>query len=166
MEINHKPIRGLMAVESKTVLDRLTLVQPGETVSYVELNDLTQCDVRKQRYVLTTPINKLLCEQGKVFVAERGVGIRLLHNSEIPSLGQRDISRVGNISRRCLRRLSAVSFDTLPPDRKVAHNTAMTVLALFQRGSTAKTVRRIEEAVKTTSSSIPINETLKLFGQV
>ena len=144
-------------------LERLAKAIPGEVVPYSELDALAKCDVRKRRNVLITPINKLLVEQGKVFVAERGKGIRLLKNEEIPSLGNQDISRVSRIARRCIKRLAAVNFDALPDEEKVRHNTGMTILTLFQRGATQKAVKLIEETVRKQSNPLPLGETLKLF---
>jgi hypothetical protein len=161
----HIPIKGLLAIESKIVLDRLSKAQPGETIPYAELDKLTGCDVRKKRCAIHTPISKLLVEQGMVFICERGVGIRLLHNSEIPSLGQRDITRVSNISRRCIKRLTAVNFESLSSEEKVSHNTALTLLSLFQRGSSNKSMKLVEESVKRQANPLPMAETLKLFGQ-
>jgi hypothetical protein len=158
------PIRGLLAIETKIVLDRLAKAQPGETVSYEELNKLTGCDVRKRRNVLTTSTNKLLTEQSKVFVAETGKGIRLLRNEEIPTLGTKDIARVGRIAKRSIRRLAATDYDKLSEQGKLHHNTSMTILALVQRGSTAKSLSLVEEAVGKRTSPLPVGETLKLFG--
>lgn len=158
------PIRGLLAIESKIVLERLGKMQPGELVSYDELNQLTKSNVRQRRNVLTTPIKKLLNEQSKVFIAERGKGIRMLRNEEIPALGTRDVSRVGRIARRSIRTLSAVNFTELPDDKKISHNTSLTILSLVQRGSTAKSVKMIEDSVKKQSNPLPMGETLRLFS--
>lgn len=159
------PIRGLLAAETKIVLDRLAEAKPGETVTYNELNMLTKCDVRKRRHMLTTPINKLLSEQARVFVANRGLGLRLLFNSEIPSLGQRDLSRVRNVVRRSARRLATVDYNSLSPELRIQHNSILTVYALFQRSTTTGAMRRIEEAVATQSRTLPLRDTLKLFGR-
>lgn len=158
------PIRGLLAVETKIVLERLSKANPGDTVTYKELDELAKCNVRKRRNVITTSVNKLLVEHGKVFISEKGVGIRLLKNEEIPSLGPRDISRVSNIARRCMRRLAAVNFDELPTEEKVRHNASLTILTLFQRGSTTKAVKMIEETVRKQSNPLPLGETMKLFS--
>lgn len=158
------PIRGLMAIETKIVLERLAKAHPGETVTYEELNKLTGCDVRKRRNVITTSTNKLLNEQLKVFVADVGKGIRLLTNEEIPALGARDISRVGRIAKRSIKRLAATDYDKLSEQGKITHNTGMTIMALVQRGSTAKSMALVQEAVGKRTTPLPVGETLKLFG--
>ena len=162
----YRPIRGLLAIETKICLERLAKAEPGETVLYEELNNLAKCDVRKRRNVISTSTSKLLTEQGKVFIAERGKGVRLLRNEEIPNLGARDTSRIGRIARRCAKKLAAANFDALSPEAKVRHNASMTVMALFQRGSTAKAVKLIEETVRKQANPLPLTETLKLFGDI
>ena len=159
------PMRGIMAVETKIVLERLALMQPGETVTYEELDKITGCNVRKRSYVMRTPIKKLLTDSGKVFVAERSVGLRLVRNSEIPQLSNKDITRIRHIAQRSIRHLAAVKFEELSVEEKVRHNTNMTLLAMFQRVTTPNSVKVIEESVKRQSNPLPITETLKLFGQ-
>lgn len=158
------PIRGMLAIETTIVLERLGKAKPGETVSYQELDRLTGCNVRLRRNVLTTSINKLLAEQAMVFVAERGKGIRLLLNEEIPSLGARDIRRIGRISKRCIRRLTATDYDKLSEQKRIEHNTHMTLLSLMQRGSTAKSLSLVQEAVTKRTNPLPLGDTLKLFS--
>lgn len=160
----HVPIRGMLAIETKIVLDRLAKAQPGECVPYAELDTLTGCNVRKRRNVITTAVNKLLSEQAKVFLTERGKGIRLLTNEEIPSIGARDISRVGRIAKRSIRRLAATDYDKLSEQGKILHNTHMTILALVQRGATAKSLALIQDAVAKRTNPLPVGETLKLFS--
>lgn len=164
MSEKYIPIRGLLAIETKIVLERLAKAKPGEVVRYDELNTLTGCDVRKRRNCLTTPINKLLAEQAKVFIAERGVGIKLLTNEEIPTLGARDISRVGRIAKRCIRKLTAVDYDALSEQGKITHNTGLTILSLVQRGSTSKSMTLVGEAVAKRTNPLPLGDTLKLFS--
>lgn len=158
------PIRGLLAIETQIVMDRLAKAQPGETVLYEELDNLTGCNVRKRRNVITTSTNKLLAEQGKVFIADWGKGIRLLKNEEIPSLGSRDIARVGRIAKRCIRKLAVSDYDKLSDQAKIVHNTNMTILTLVQRGSTAKSLQLIQDAVVKRTNPLPLAETLRLFG--
>lgn len=164
MSERYIPIKGLLAIETKIVLERLAKAQPGECVPYAELDTLTGCNVRKRRNVISTSINKLLSEQAKVFIAERGKGIRLLRNEEIPSLGARDITRCGRIAKRSLRRLAAVEYDQLTEQGKIQHNTHMTLLSLVQRGSTAKSLSLVQEAVTKRTNPLPVGETLKLFS--
>src|SRR5579872_7337382 len=152
------PIRGLLAIETKIVLDRLVKAQPGETISYDELNKLTGCDVRKRRNVLTTPINKLLNEQAMVFVSEVGKGIRRLTNDEIPALGSRDIGRIGRLAKRSIRRLAATDYDKLSEQGKIQHNTHMTLLSLMQRSSTARSLTLVQEAVTKRTNPLPVGE--------
>jgi hypothetical protein len=164
MPEKHIPIRGLLAIETRIVLERLAKAQPGETVTYEELDRITGCNVRKRRNVLTTPINKLLNEQAMVFVSEVGKGIRLLTNEEIPNLGQRDITRVGRIAKRSIKRLAAVDYDKLSEQGKIIHNTSMTILALAQRSSTTKSMSLVQEAVGKRTSPLPLGDTLRLFS--
>ena len=159
------PIRGMMATETRIVLERLSKVQPGETVTYRELDQLTACDIRQRVYVINTARNKLLSEEGKVFVTERGIGVRLLENEEIAKLGTQDTSRISHIARRCAKKLAAADYDALSSDGKIRHNANMTVMMLFQRASTAKSLKLIEEKVKINTNPLPMAETLKLFSK-
>lgn len=158
------PIRGMLALETRLCLDRLAKCQPGELVSYAELNEITGCNVQQRRNVISTSINKLLSEQAMVFVAQHGEGIRLLTNEEIPSLGSRDIARIGRIAKRSSRRLAAADYDKLSEVGRVQHNTHLTILSLIQRGSTKKTVSLIEEAVGKRAHPLPLGDTIKLFS--
>ncbi|CAM6006560.1 unnamed protein product [Sphagnum balticum] len=158
------PIRGQLAVETSIALERLSKAKPGETVTYTELNELCGCDVRKRRNIITTPINKLLSEQSKVFVTEHSKGIRLLKNEEIPSLGFKDISRIGKIAKRSVRRLAASDYDSLSETAKIAHNTHLTILSMMNRGATKKSLSLVTEAVEKRTHPLPLGDTLKLFS--
>lgn len=158
------PIRGQLAIETSIALERLSKAKPGETVTYKELSELCGCDVRKRRDIITTPINKLLSEQSKVFITEHGKGIRLLTNEEIPALGFKDIGRIGKIAKRSVRRLAASDYDTLSETAKIAHNTHLTILSMMERGTTKKSLTLVTEAVGKRTHPLPLGDTLKLFS--
>lgn len=158
------PVRGLLAIETQIVLERMAKMNPGEVVSYSELSSLASCDVQKRRNVITTSTNKLLAEQGKVFVAEHGKGVRLLTNEEIPSLGAKEIGRISKISKRVARKMATVDYDALSEQAKLHHNTHLTILTLMQRASTQKSLKTVEDAVVKRTNALPLGETLKLFG--
>lgn len=160
------PVRGLLSVETEIALDRLSQAVPGEVIEYGELDKLCGCEVRKRRNILDTSMRRLLAEQGMVFVAEHGKGLRLLKNEEIPSVGFKDIARIGKISKRCARRLSAVDYDTLSAQSKIAHNTHLTVLSLFQRASTKSSLQKVGQAVADRTHPLPVGDTLRLFGTI
>lgn len=158
------PIRGMLALETRLCLDRLAKCQPGELVSYAELNEITGCNVQKRRNVISTSISKLLSEQAMVFVPQHGEGIRLLTNEEIPNLGSRDITHIGRIAKRSSRRFAATDYDKLSDTGRIQHNTYMTLLSLIQRGSTKKAIGMIEKAVEKHAHALPLTETIKLFS--
>lgn len=158
------PVRGLLAIETQIVLERMSKMLPGEVVTYAELNKLSSCNVQERRNVISTSANKLLAEQGKVFVAEHGKGVRLLTNEEIPSLGAKEIGRIAKISKRVAKKMSSVDYDKLSEQGKIHHNTHMTILVLMQRASTKKSLETVEGAVVKRTSPLPLGETLKLFG--
>jgi hypothetical protein len=158
------PIKGNLAVETTIALRRLAEAKPGETVTYTELNALCGCDVRHRRNVLTTSTNKLLSEQGMVFVVDWGRGVRLVPNEEVPSLSTADLRKLSKAAKRASRRLQAVDYDSLSAQSKLQHNTSLTILQFIQKGATERTQKVIADAVGNRTRPLPMDETLKLFG--
>lgn len=139
----------------------------GQLASYEDMSAYLGKDVlsSKVRSALQTARNTLQRERRMVFGCERGIGLRRLNDEQIVGSIESDCRRIQRVSRRSMKKLAAANFDALSPEGKrkhVVHSAQLGALALF---STRKAAARIETRVKDGDVSLPIDETLRLFGE-
>jgi hypothetical protein len=137
-------------------------MEVGKVWTYEELDDAAKCDVRAKS-CLNTARRRLERDDGVVTAAVRGVGLKVLSDSEAILSTSSDLRSIMRKAKRATYRISTVDYDDLSEEGKLAHNAKMTQLLFVTHAAKDDAARRIEGAVEKAKSRLPINETVKLF---
>lgn len=154
-----------ISIDSQVLFNRLEKMKKGDFVSYDELTALIDKDVQNSaRYNLTTARNKMLSEHGVVFEPVHNEGLNALTDEENAlSSGAVALKRIRKTAHRAVKRLTAVEFDGLSNEAKVAHNTGLGMAGAFLAITKSKTVKRVEVEARNTGEIISLNKTIELF---
>ncbi len=155
-----------LSIDAKVLFDALIDIPKGGVIGYIKLTSLISKDVQKQGYgYLATARTKALRENGLVFEAVRGVGLKCLTDEEnARSTGTATIRKIRRASSKAIRKLTAIDdFDGLPNDAKVNHNMALSVLGVFRHMTKPKKIEQLEQKITETKAQLPLNKTLEIF---
>ncbi len=155
------------SIDARLLYERIAALNVGDSISYKELSALIDRNVQEDGHgVLRTARRMAEREDRIVFDVVIGEGLRRLNDSEIVDTGDRAVSRIRRGARRAANTISAVSdFNTLPNEKKVKHNTMLSILGTIAAFVRPKTVLRIESAVSGNSGKLSVGDTLKAFGR-
>lgn len=158
--------KGIQAKSADTSIieNRLRSTQPGDVVSYDELSKLLGRDVREHCRGNLNTARKTAMHEGIFFDVRTNEGLVRLDGEQATAASEHHIVRSRKAARRGLDHLAHVPFDTLSDESKQKHLTASAQLGAIHLFSTSKSAKKIELAVKSTTSPMAIGETLKLFG--
>jgi hypothetical protein len=153
-----------LSVDARMVFERLATAPVGETVTYKELNALIGRDTQNGgRPVIASARRKAMSEHRMVFAVVKNVGLKRLNDVEIVDTAQHDLSKVHRAARRAGRRITMVEFDKLPNDRKVRHNTFMSMFGALHSMTTQGSVKILEKRVAESQAALPLAKTLEVF---
>lgn len=162
-----KPISQTSA-DAWLVYNRLNEVEDvGELVQYPELSEIIGQDIQTVgRSKLYTAMRMQQRESKRVFGCVRGVGIKLLSDSEI--VGTRDpaLKRIRRTARKAAGKLICVKdWESLSNEEKVRHNAGLSVFGTLYAMTRPKKLRQLEEAVPIERQrKLSMAKTLQAFG--
>lgn len=154
-----------MSADTRAVVDYLRK-ETEPVVPYAKLNELTGRSLNgKHRYILISALKHLLANDGLVYGAVRGVGIKRLNDTEIVAAGSETLPRIRRAARRGIKRLTSVQdFNALKPDDQTKHNALVSVLGVMAHAAKPKSLEKIEERVQQAKASLPLKRTLEAFA--
>lgn len=153
-----------LSVDARMVFERLVTVSVGETVTYDELTKLIGRDTQNGgRPVVASARRKAMNEQRMVFAPIKNVGFKRLNDIEIVDTAEADLSKVRRAARRAGKRIAMVDFDRLPNDRKIRHNTYMSMFGALHSMTTQASVKALEKKVNESQAALPLAKTLEVF---
>ena len=159
-----KPTLIEASIESQRIEQRLATVEVGEFVSYDDLSEIGQKDVRTNgRGNLETAKNRLRRDKQMVFDTVRGEGVRRANDAEIVAGCNRNINTIRNASRRGAKRIACANYETLTATEKVQHNTMASQFGALYSLTSQASRKTIETKVKAANATLPPPETLKAF---
>ena len=134
-------------------------------IPYMELSDLIKLDVQKDgRGSLVSAIRMLSRDEGKVFAAVPGIGVKLLTDEEITEEMGRKKRRAFNQNKKIKDLAENVEYEKLGTEKKIQYNSHLTwnrMVALF---SSKKGLNKITQGVMTQQKVLDFNGTIKLFN--
>lgn len=159
-EVVNKSIPEL-SVESKLLYERLRSLTVDECVSYQELGGLIGRNVQEEgRCNLGTAIRKCLSEDRIHIACIRTIGVKRIRDDAVVTGGDA-LARIARLGNKRRRSLHAVSYDDLPKNLQVAHNTELSQLGVIRHFTTSATARKISSHVE--KSELPVGKTLEFF---
>lgn len=138
---------------------------PGSMVLYKTLSELIGRNVQAAgRYALQRAVKRLLDDEGAVWVAVSGQGVKRLTDSEIVALGPSYSGRIRRAARRGVRKLMAVQdFDKLTPAERMRHNALVAGLGAIHEMSKSRNLVKLEQLAGSTQVRLPLAKTLDAF---
>jgi len=151
--------------DTKTLESVLVEAQIGDMITYDMLSKAIGRDVRDFALAsLTSARRSLQQSKGFVFGVEHNVGLKRLNDSEIVKSTEYDRNKMRRAAKRSLKKLSVVDFDKLAPEEKRQHVVASAQMGAIEMFAGKKAMAKIESKVDDTKRTLPIGETLRLFG--
>lgn len=136
-----------LSPETRLLVETLHKVPIGAEITYADLSAALGLDVTgPARGTLNTARRILERDEGAVFVACRGTGLRRLKPEEAPDIGatgRRKIRRTAKRSLRAMQRLAATS-NGLDPEAQRRLNAEITANGLLAKITEDKPVRAME----------------------
>lgn len=162
MEKQRRPIM-VLSHEVRMICERLEKTSPGDIVTYEELGKLIKGDVRtRAKHKLRSACDRML-KAGAVFGAVTNVGIQRLTDEESVMTQASYLKRQRRAARRQTMRLTSVDYDQLPAAAKVAHNAALTTVAIMLHFSEKKQQSAITNKVTTENRTLAVGDLKSLF---
>lgn len=153
-----------ISVDSQVIIANLRAMKKGDVIGYSDLSKLISSDVTtKSRYALNTARRRVLMDDGMVFEAVRGVGIKRMDDTGIISIGEQSERRLHRLSRNAMRKLSCADMDNLNNDQKLEVATHSSVIGAIAVITKPSKIRLIKAAVQQSEKQLPVNKSLEIF---
>jgi hypothetical protein len=155
-----------MSADARILIALLQKAEVGEVITYDDMSNEIQRDVRLQaRSALYTAIKNLKKEHLLYFDTVRNVGLKRLSTSAIANgVPEKSRQRIKREAKRGIQNARcAFNGDPLSREDMVKLNTGLSFLGIVAECSKPKTQKLIEEKVKAKSSELAIGETLSLM---
>lgn len=165
-EINPRPPIGQISVDAITLAKRLAKAEMGETVTYLEMNELIGRDVtEKAKHVLKTARNTVQHENKILFGTIQNIGIIRLTDAEIAASSHKPLRHIKRTAVRAARALSCAVGENLTPEQQRSVSAAGSILGAIALFSSTKSVRQLEAVAKPQAvpAKVEASEMAKLF---
>lgn len=131
--------------ETQKILDLLVKIPSGEVITYKAMTEACGAEINGYSYAARSARALAEKETGFIFSPVTGVGLKRLTDDEIVQNSHADRSRLRNIAKRALVKLTAVqNFHGLPEDLKRTHQAHATILAVVADVASAETANRLQ----------------------
>jgi hypothetical protein len=154
------------SADTKVLESLFSEAKIGDTITYEAMSKALGRDVRKFAInALRSARYAMLRDKKFVFSVEDNVGLVRLNDSEIVKSSGLDRHRISRIAKRTLNKLAVVAFDGLDDASKKTHvvfSAQMGAIAMF---ASKASVNKIESKVSSSSKTLAIGETLKMFTE-
>lgn len=153
------------SIDTQTVVDRLRASEIGDLVTYASISEALGRDVTNgARSVLQSARRIVLNEDQMVFGVVTRVGLKRLSDVEIVDAAHSSVRHVNRTAKRSARKLACVQrFSELPADKKLLHQTHMTLFSAIGAITKESGVKKLEGAVNTAGDALPLGKTLEAF---
>lgn len=157
MELNPKKPMFAVSADAKTIAHVLRGAAVGQVVSYVELSRTIARNVCKEgRPAMDSARALVQREDRMIFDPVRGEGLKRLADNDIIDLGDKAREHVRRSSRRIVKKLVCVNYDTLSKEKQVQHNTALSMFGVFCELTTDQSAKRLTSSVEAAQAELPI----------
>ncbi len=158
------PPRFTRSFETQKIIERLEKLDIGEQVSYEELAvEAGLSRVSGSTGSLHSARHFLQRTEGRVFACVPGIGVKRATDAEIVQTGSMVVQHIHRTARRGMLRLACANFDVLSPEQRMEFNEKASHLAILQHVTTAKSAKRIGQAVAKSQAKLPVEATLAAF---
>lgn len=151
------------SLESKQFYERLSEVNPGQRITYGQLSELMGKKITGGYPHLQHAL-KTLEREGVIFANVRGEGYERLDDVGIVDTFEMERLHIRRKATRVMNRLTSVrDFNSLPNEKKVAHNAAVSGLSAISSMLHPRKMRNLEQAVEKAQHHLSLTKTLAAF---
>lgn len=151
---------------SEDVRKLVEFLEPREHASYPEMNRRVGRNLNgAERYVLTSARRVLERDSGKVFVTERGIGIRRATNGQVARLStDHVVNKTRRVVRQGKKRDALVNVQSLDADDRDAYYIGRAVRQMLDATVGRKMRSKIAQEIQDRGGEpIDLTETIGLF---
>ncbi len=160
-----KAVIQQLSIDAKMIYDRLIGAGVGDTVTYTELTNLIGRDVQdKGRGALITARRRARNIDRMIFGTVRDVGLMRLSDAEIVETGEGTLRHIRRTARRGAQTVLCVqNFNNLPNEKKIQHNTFVSMFGVMAEITKPAKIKAIEKSVASSQAALPVAKTLEEF---
>jgi len=153
------------SIETTLIVNRLKNLNPGDIVSWEELNQAAMLDIRETKPHCWTSAKRILLRDFRKNFKPfgRGVGIKCLTDPETVDDTKDTVKRSRRMFKRDLYRMAVVDYGRLASDERTSYNSQISILGTLAQATSRKALARIEGQVQKVNESLMIEKTLELF---
>lgn len=146
-----------VSIDAKTIAHVLRAVPVGSVIAYTELSRAIARDVcASGRGAMNTARALVQREDRMVFDTVHKKGLKRLADEEIVGLGDRARDHVRRASRKIIKKLTCVDYDTLSKEKQTKHNTSLSMFGVFCELATDKSTKRLSACVEAAQVELPV----------
>lgn len=153
-----------VGIDAKILQERLQKANIGQVISYDELSEIVNKDVRKEGYSAFLSARKACLREKIVFGTIAKVGIKRVSDSEIVKGAAAGVRRVRSAIRRESIRLSCANKSKLDNESKITMYTTASLFGALDLMTQGKKISMVEKKCEHIGGEIPIRQTLELFA--
>lgn len=152
------------ASDTRLLYALLSKAQIGEVVTYEQMSKQLDRRVTGSESYLQSALRMIERDDDKVFASVRGVGYKRLSDSDIATtIGVAATRKMRRAARRTMRTLAIARDEHLNNNEIISRNTALSFMGALHHMTKAKTMERLETAVRANAGELAIGSTLEAF---
>lgn len=152
---------GTTSVDAKLVYEHIKKLNPGDTVTYLQLSQIAGRNITKHRHILETARRMALREDGIVFDCISKVGIKRLSDSEIVAVETvRPLKRIRSAIRNGAKRINCAK--NITNDERVKANATLSLFGTLHEFSKPSAVEKVSR--EGGGVLVPVGRVLEMFG--
>lgn len=157
------------AIETTLAATELRKLEVGDLCPYTRLREVIGKDPQQEGYAFVASARrKIERELECVLEAIPNVGIKRLASREVLNRGGKDLRHIRVTTRRAMKRQTTLvpveRSNGLSNEEKLAFHTNLSMLGILHHVGKPSSRKKISAAVDTACKTLPVTETLRLFG--
>jgi hypothetical protein len=158
---------GESVLNTRLLLEKISALQPGDSLSYEECNNTIGRDVRNARYrhSLTSARRMALRDFGIVTICISNQGILRPMHEDVPGLGRRRAAHINRTARVGRHEQESIDYSQLSNAARIAQLTCLSILGALEQATRVRVINNVRKLVnQSLPQRLTLEETLKAFG--
>lgn len=154
-----------LSIDTRLLANHLSKANPGDVLTYDDLSKVIGRDVRgKQGYQRLQSARRVVRrENDMIFATIAKVGLRCCDDAGKVRIANGYIDRVHSAAKKGINVVSAINYDKLENNDRIALNATASHLGVLHQITTAKAQKKLTQAVTEVNDKLPLAKTLEQF---
>jgi len=153
-----------MGIDTKFIADRFAKLQPGETITDLELTRLIGRDIGNARSNVYSAIRHVRSQFQIVVTRVLKIGYKRLNPKGIVDSTESTIQHIHRTANTGVKKLGCVDLSELDNKGLLEFNTKASHLGVLAAVTNGKSVKKLESAISKTQERLPLAKTLEVFS--